>query len=54
MSISNLVYAPAMFRYARQDDLEEIEEGRNFLERRLRRREKELEALRQETTGKRD
>jgi hypothetical protein len=53
MSISNLVYAPAIFRYTRQDDLEEIEEGRNFLERRLRRREKELEALRQKTTGKR-
>jgi hypothetical protein len=42
------------FRSARQDDLEEIEEERDFLERRLRRLEKELEELRQKTTEKRD
>jgi hypothetical protein len=42
------------FRSAREDDLGEIEEERDFLERRIRRLEKELEELRQKTTQKRD
>ncbi|MBI4522254.1 MAG: hypothetical protein HY695_00395 [Deltaproteobacteria bacterium] len=42
------------FRSAREDDLGELEEERDFLERRLRRLEKELEELRQKTSQKRD
>jgi hypothetical protein len=42
------------FRYAREDDLGELEEERGLLERRLRRLEQELEALRQKTPEKRD
>jgi len=41
-------------RSAREDDLSEIEEERDVLERRLRRLEKELEELRQKTSEKRD
>jgi hypothetical protein len=41
-------------RSAREDDLSEIEEERDVLERRLRRLEKELEDLRQKTSEKRD
>jgi len=42
------------FRPAREDDLGDLEEERDFLERRLRRLEKELEELRQKTSEKRD
>ena len=42
------------FGYARGDDLGELEEERDFLERRLRRLEKELEELRHKTSEKRD
>jgi hypothetical protein len=41
-------------RSAREDELSEIEEEREFLERRLRRVEKELEELRQKASEKRD
>jgi hypothetical protein len=41
-------------RSAREDDLSEIEEERDVLERRLRRVEKELEDLRQKASEKRD
>jgi len=41
-------------RSAREDELSEIEEERNVLERRLRRVEKELEELRQKTSERRD
>jgi hypothetical protein len=41
-------------RSAPEDDVIEIEEERDFLERRLRRLEKELEELRQKTSEKRD
>jgi hypothetical protein len=43
-----------LFRSAREDDLAELEEERDLLERRLRRLEKELEELRQKTSEKRD
>ena len=42
------------FRYAREDDVDELEEERDFLARRLQRLEKELEELRQRTAEKRD
>jgi hypothetical protein len=41
-------------RSAREDELSELEEERDTLERRLRRLEKELEDLRQKTSEKHD
>lgn len=43
-----------LIRSAREDDLSEIEEERDVLERRLRRVEKELEDLRQKASEKRN
>jgi peptidoglycan hydrolase CwlO-like protein len=42
-----------LFRSAREDDLTELEEERDLLERRLQRIEKELEELQQKTSEKR-
>jgi hypothetical protein len=42
------------FRSTREADLSEVEEERDFLERRLRRLEKELAELREKTSEKRD
>ena len=41
-------------RSVREDDLSELEEERDLLERRLRRLERELEELRKERSEKRD
>jgi hypothetical protein len=43
-----------VFRSPREDDLSELEEERDSLERRMRRLENELEDLRKKTSEKRD